>query len=242
MEPKTRADLYAAISQRKSCRKYDMTSLAAADLASIDAAIAGMEQLDPELRLTYRYSQKAKGLFHIEAPHYLVVEGSGAAGELEAAGFLFQQLDLWLNAQGLGSVWLGSSRDAETKNERDIIMMGFGRPRDNEHRRQLADFKRVPIAEMTNAPDDLAIQAVHLAPSGRNLQPWYLEQNGDGVLVYYRLPSGLAAAYKLTDLDMGIALAHYMLAARHQGRDFHFQRSDDLPAKAGWLAFGWISC
>jgi hypothetical protein len=46
--------------------------------------------------------------------------------------------------------------------------------------------------------------------------------------------------YKLTDLDMGIALCHYALACEKESRSFAFARQDDLPVKAGYVPYGII--
>jgi hypothetical protein len=156
---------------------------------------------------------------------------------------MYQQLVLWLDANDIGSVWLGSVKDAETTdndNHNDIITLAFGKSAENVHRAQ-KDFARKPITEITNAPDDICIQAAHLAPSGVNTQPWYFEKNTKDVLVYQRkLKPPLSLMYKLSDLDMGIALCHYALACKETGKPFSFARAD-LKAKPGFVSFGIIA-
>jgi hypothetical protein len=234
-------ELYESIFCRKSCRKYEPQLLPPEILAEMETAIKGFRRLDPAVKLSHRLTGKTKGMLGVKAPHYLIVSGQGKPGELECAGFLFQQLDLWFSAKGIGSVWLGASKDvAKNVTGRDIITLAFGKPAEPAHRDR-DGFKRKPIAEITNAPNDSCVQAAHLAPSGINLQPWFFEQADGQTLVYKRKPKPpLSLMYKLTDLDMGIALCHYALACEKEGRGFTFTRRDDLPVMAGYMPFGVI--
>lgn len=234
-------NLYPSIAQRKSCRKYDMKPLGTEALDKIARAIESFEPLYPDVPLDYRFTSKVKGRFHVDAPHYLIACGDGAPGEMEAAGFLFEQLALWFDAMDIGCVWLGSSKDTETTDtKQDIIVLAFGTAEGSVHR-TLDQFKRVPISDITNAPDDPCIQAVHLAPSGMNTQPWYLEKQGEKVLVYEKkLKPPLSLAYKLSDIDMGIGLCHYAVACKEAGKSFLFTRDTGIPAKQGYLPFGVI--
>ena len=235
-------NLYASISQRKSCRKYDLHPLKQEILEEIQNAVLGFEPLFPDLPLQWRFTKKVKGRFHVEAPHYVIISGQGKPGEMEHAGFLFQQLVLWFDAMDIGCVWLGASKDAETTDIKDdIIAIGFGFTTEPVHRTK-EQFKRKPIEKITNVPDDFCMQAVRLAPSGMNTQPWYFEQHTDQVHVYkQKLKPPISLIYKHADIDMGIALCHYALACKESGKSFCFSRSAALPDKAGFLPFGIIA-
>ncbi len=233
-------NLYASISQRRSCRKYDLTPLNQEMMGKIESAIMGFDPLFPESPLNWRFTNKVKGRFHVEAPHYVIISGRGNQGEMESAGFLFEQLVLWFDAMELGCVWLGESKDAEVRLKGDLIAIGFGSPTEPVHRTK-EQFKRKPIDKITNVPDDVCMQAVHLAPSGMNTQPWYFERQADKIAIYkQKLRPPISLFYKLSDIDMGIALCHYALACKEIGKRFHFLRSTALPDKAGFLPFGVI--
>lgn len=233
-------DLYSSITRRKSCRKYDMNPLEQAVLSEIENAIKSFAPLLPNAAFEYRFVQKVKGRFHVEAPHYLIASGHGQAGEMENAGFIIEQLVLWLDAMEIGSVWLGGSKDAAGGDANDIIVLAFGRAAEALHREKEA-FKRKPVESITNAPDDICIQAAHLAPSGMNTQPWYFEKQGDRVLVYkQKLKPPISLAYKLSDIDMGIGLCHYALACEKTGGAFNYKADEALPPKAGYIPFGAI--
>lgn len=234
-------NLYASITQRKSCRKYDMQPLEQSFISEIEHAIKGFCLLFPDLPLEYRFAKKVKGRFHVEAPHYLIISGQGKKGEMENTGFLFQQLVLWFDAMELGSVWLGSSKDTESGGSgKDIIVIAFGNAVGPVHRTK-GQFKRKPIGQITNMVDDVCIQAAHLAPSGMNTQPWYFERQGSKTLVYkQKLKPPISLLYKHSDIDMGIALCHYALACKESGKQFAFSQETALPEKWGYVAFGVI--
>lgn len=234
-------DVFDSISRRKSCRKYIPEPLSAKQLEEIQAVLDTCEPLFPDASLNYRFATETAGMFHVKAPHYLVVSGQGKEGEQENAGFIGQQLMLWLNAHELGGVWLGASKDATAhRKSSDIIVIAFGKPEGPPHR-ELSDFKRKHISEITNVPDDECIKAVQLAPSGMNIQPWYFEKTDDRLLVYRQLlKPPMSLAYKLTKVDMGIALRHYAVACRHFGKPFRFYAGRNADTKKGYLFFGHV--
>ena len=232
-------DLFNSISKRKACRNYISEPFSQLELEEVKEVIKSFEPLFPDVPLDYRFVTETKGMFHVKAPHYLVISGKGEEGERENAGFIGQQLMLWLNARGLGGVWLGASRDA-SKNRKpsDIIVIAFGKV-DGSPNRELSEFKRKDISEITNDTEDKGIKAIHLAPSGMNIQPWYFEKRAEKLLVYRQIlkpPKSLV--YKLTRVDMGIALCHYAVASWHYGADFDFQPGGSGPEKKGYEYFG----
>lgn len=235
-------DLYKAISTRKSVRSYTDNPLPPEKLSEVQSILDSVEPLDQKTRIQYRFAAQTKGLYHVKAPHYVIASGEGKPGEMASAGFLLQHLVLWLDTEGLGSVWLGSAKDVNKNKEgEDLIVLAFGASDESVHR-ELSEFKRKPINEITNAPEDALIQAVHLAPSGMNLQPWYLKKTEDRILLYEQILKGpVALAYKKTEVDMGIALCHYAVAAKQFNRSFSFKRSTAESDLKGYRLFGEIS-
>lgn len=232
-------NLYNSIHRRKSCRDYLGQTLPDSQLDAVHEAIKDFARLYPDVELEHRIVSQTKGPLRVQAPHYLIVSGQGRDGELESAGFLFEQLVLWFDAQELGCVWLGAARDIEAnKGGKDIIAIAFGHSTEPPHRME-TEFNRKLLKNITNDPTDACIQAVNLAPSGMNLQPWYLEKAGDKVLLYRQKSTSPASLlYKKTDVDMGIALCHYYLACKHLGKPFRFTKTSEGPDKKGYTLFG----
>ncbi|MCL2136008.1 MAG: hypothetical protein FWH40_00550 [Coriobacteriia bacterium] len=234
-------DLYDSIFSRKSTRKYNLEALGNEDILKIEDALGTFQELYEGIGYQHRIIPGIRGLLSVKAPHYLMISGSGAANELEAVGFFYEQFVLWLNANGYGSVWLGGAKDADAPSDNDLIAIAFGIAADSPHR-DLGDFDRKPMEEITNSPDDQVIAAVRLAPSGMNAQPWYFEKADGQVLVYRKnLNTPISQFYRQSDLDMGIALSHYAIALAHEGQEFDFTRTDQLPDKPRYTAFGIIA-
>lgn len=235
-------DLFNSIKKRKSCRKYIDEPLNQEELKKIEETIKSFEPLFPDLTLNYRFISETKGMFQVNAPHYLVISGNGKEGEEENAGFIGEQFMLWLNTQGLGGVWLGASKDAGKNSKKDdIIIIGFGKVEGSPNR-ELSEFKRKDISKITNDIVDKGVKAIHLAPSGMNLQPWYFKKENDKLLVYRQIiKPPMSFLYKLTRVDIGIALCHYALASKHYGVDFKFHIGGKAEKIKGYEYYGYVN-
>jgi len=199
-------------------------------LKGILNAIDGFISLYPAVTLDWGFTERMKGPFKVDALHYLINSGQGKKGEAESAGFLFQQP---MHLNGIGSVWLGGPKDVEI-NPAGIVATAFGEPKE-VIRRQRSEFRRKPIAKIINSPDDPS----HLAPSGLNPQPWYWEKTDDRLLLPKRLLKlPISLFYKLTEVDLGIALCHYALAYSHFYNPFIFKRHGAKSSNKGFQLFG----
>lgn len=234
--------LFSAITKRKSNRNFINIPLDNKQLDEMIAVLKNFELLHLDSPLDYRIVSQTKGMFNVDAPHYLIISGQGKKHEEENAGFVGQKFVLWLHTKGIGSVWQGKSKDIEkSHNENDLIIIAFGKTKDPIER-ELSDFKRKKIEAITNTPEDECIKAVHLAPSGINLQPWYFEKKDNKIIVYKQiLKVPLSLFYKTTAVDMGVALCHYALACEHFGKPFLFKSIDGKSDKKDFTLFGEIS-
>lgn len=233
-------EMYNSIFIRKSCRKYSMEKLDDSFIEEMNEVIDSFDRLDENIIINHRITNKIKGRFVVEAPHYLVISGENNVITSRNIGFIYEQLILYLHTKGIGTVWQGGSKDAVNNNENDIIIIAFGKPLD-DNKRDIAGFKRKDITEITNDVDNINIKAVHLAPSGLNKQPWYFKaDNGKNYLYKKELGFPLTLAYKHTDIDMGIALSHYMLSTRVNNFEFNFTVEDGMDDIKGYSYFGTI--
>lgn len=55
-------------------------------------------------------NKEVKGMLKIDAPHFLVFFSEPEEGYLVNAGFMLQQLDLYLSAKGIGSCYQGTAK------------------------------------------------------------------------------------------------------------------------------------
>jgi hypothetical protein len=220
---KTNMTLYETIFTRASTRKFDANPLPAETLRQIEDFIAGVKPLLPDVILTHKIvsGNEVKGMALPKAPHFLLISGKEHPHRNTCAGFLYQHAELFMYSIGLATRWLGSVKGKQA-DPNLIIGIAFGKPSEPATRKP-EDFKRKLVSEIAKGTDK-RFEAVRLAPSGMNGQPWYFVVDGDKIHVYYK-PSlgGLAGKlYSLTSLDVGIALAHLDVASEHEGKPFTF--------------------
>jgi len=237
-------NLYEQIFRRKSCRKYQVEPLSAPKLQEIEDFISGMQPLLSDVSIRHRIMgpKEVKGMLAPKAPHFAVISGKPQPYRDLCAGFLFQQLDLYLSAQGLGSCWLGVTKGREkSADETDILSICFGNPA-GELTRMPTEFKRKSLSEISIG-EDPRVEAARLAPSGRNIQPWYFIVADGMIHAYKEIPGKLwGKLYNLEELDLGIALSHLALASEAMGKPFQFEpkRQNAPPAPGGFVYAGTV--
>lgn len=151
------------------------------------------------------------------APRYVVASCEKSNEAYANVGFVLEKLDLYLQAQGFGALWYGMKLPKAAE-PGDCIVLGFGKT-EVPQRRGEADYKRLPLAEITDTPNDVA-KAVRLAPSSVNSQPWQLRFGENSVTLVYtgRGLMQLALEKKLNKIDLGIALRFAVTALEHEGK------------------------
>ena len=216
-------DLYSPIFYRKSCRDYDTTPLGAETIQQIKSFIAGVTPLLPNAEFSYKIAgqEEVKGLALPKAPHYLLISGKNQPSRNTCAGFLYQHVVLYMYSIGLAACWIAGVKGKQDDPDH-IIGIAFGKPA-KPAARTLAEFKRKPITEIAKGTDS-RLEAVRLAPSGINKQPWYFVVEGNSIHVYCQKSIGglMGKLYKLTDLDAGLALCHLAVASAREGKPFRF--------------------
>ncbi len=236
-------DLYSQMFTRKSCRKYDMTPLDSATLKQIETFIAGVKPLLPGSDISYKIvgPDEVKGLGIAKAPHYLMISGREQPLRETCAGFYYQHVELFLYSLGLATRWMAGVKYKQ--NDPDFIIgFAFGKP-DEESRRNTGEFDRKQVSEIAEGTDS-RLEAVRLAPSGMNGQPWHFIVKDDVVHVYYKESLGglMGRMYHMTALDVGIALCHMDVASEHEGKTFQFTtgRTDTPKAPDGFKYIGTV--
>lgn len=240
LEANLKEELYQAIYKRKSIRKYQEKKLSQKELTEIKNFLNEAEVLDPEIKFEAKIvnSEGVKSLLPIKSPHYLQFFSEEKGDHLLNAGFILQQLDLYLSARDLGSCWFGMAKPKkEIIAESDleyVITLVFGRPAEASLRDSIEDFDRKPLSEIKEGENhyDL-LEAVRLAPSATNGQPWYFISEEDEIHLYQLEPNFIKKFFyeKMNRIDMGIALAHLWLAAEEHNKDFKFEKLAKSPKK-----------
>nr|WP_276536693.1 nitroreductase family protein [Tissierella carlieri] len=229
-------NFYDIIFKRKSIRKYDLSSLDNNILQELLDYIGNLKPMykNIEVQMKIVTGEVVRNLFPIKAPYYLLVYSEEKEKHITNAGFMLQQVDLFLSANGIGSCWAGLTQPKkEIANESKlnyIIALAFGKPAENIHRDNLSEFKRKAIAEIrNNGEKDELLEAVRLAPSAVNSQPWYFKVDKNKIHAYC-VKSNLIKGIiynRLNQIDMGIGICHLCIAAKHLGEDYIFISDKD---------------
>ncbi|MBQ1251561.1 MAG: nitroreductase [Firmicutes bacterium] len=230
--------LYDMIGQRKSFRKYKDIPVDEEVLAKVLAFIKDAKALYPEINV----DAEILGREHIRTlmtwmpQQCIAIYSTEHEWDLENVGFIFQQVDLYIQSLGLGSCWVGLGRPkgAAVKNkendEKFVILLTIGHP-DETLRTDVSQFKRKSLSEISDTVDE-ALEPARLAPSAVNSQPWYFLHE-DGIYHLFRTKPRSIKGRSLNDfnrMDVGIVLAHMYVA---HPDTFSFFRGDHPEWKNG---------
>jgi hypothetical protein len=223
----TNSQLYNAIFRRRSIRKYDMSPLPADTIEKLQEYASVAKPLDESIRYEFAYlgSADVKNLLPIKAPHYICLYSEKKGNYLMNAGFLLQQIDLYLSDNHLASCWLGMAKPAKgvpvlMNGLEFVIMLAFGNTTEPLHRASTSEFKRKNLPEISSVVGaNELLEPVRLAPSASNTQPWFFSGDLDHISVSRKKLNLLKAQVygKMNQIDIGISLFHLWLSLDHQG-------------------------
>ena len=200
--------LQEMIFHRKSCRSFTNVPVDGAMLETIKAF--PMKPLHPGIKVRWDIvsREQVKCICPWTTPQLIAVYSEETDGWQENAGFLFQQMELYLQSLGLGVCWLGMGRmnpktAPQVAGMQFVILLAFGHPKGDRLRHDLKQFKRKTPEQIADRPDP-RLEPARLAPSAVNSQPWYFVHDEDTVHAYCKS--------KGNRLDVGIALSNLYVA------------------------------
>lgn len=225
------------IYKRLSVRKYTSEVLGASAVYKINEFLEDTKRLYPDIRIRMEVvgKENVRCLLPWIPNHAVVFYSEEKEGYLENAGFIFQQLDLYLQDQGFGTCWLGMGRlNTVAKSQikdglKFVIMLGVGYP-DEAFRTNLSQFNRKALAEISDT-EDSRLEPARLAPSSCNSQPWYFVHDKEQIHVYCSKKGFIRNKFlgEMNRIDMGIAIAHMYVA---NPDSFKFFKTGNIPEVA----------
>lgn len=228
--------------KRKSVRSYSSQRFSDETKLEIAQAIKELTPLYDDAVTNFKLVPE--NLIHgevkgkaVKAPYYIIISAEKADGYLENAGYMAEQLVIWLAEKGIGSCYIGM---VWPRNVNDIegeycITLALGYPSEKESFRQSEEeFKRKDledylIGDKENDFLEPFIRYARLAPSAVNKQPVVYEMNGAGIVAYRRKPGKIAYLDKMQRIDMGISLSHIFMYAREKGYHVDYYKDDVTP-------------
>ena len=211
-------EFYPMIFKRKSFhlfRNAGSEKLTPEELKDIEAAYADFEPLYPDIRTAIRIVPAAKVNFKRDAEYCILLYSEKKDNYLMNAGYIGEQLDLYLVSRNIGTLWFGIGKPdiASCDGLAFVIMIAIRKISDEtKYRKDMFKSKRKPLEE-TWEGDPLGVaDIVRFAPSACNSQPWFVRNDGEKLTVFrYKKPGkrgimpAAAVAY-YNRIDIGIYL------------------------------------
>ena len=261
------------IRARKSVRSFDGAPLRDADREKLAAYLAQIEtpfDLPMDFRIL---DAKEHGLSSpVVTGTELYAAGKLRRGPMAeiAFGFAFEKFVLYALSLGVGTVWIAGTMDrpaferamelADDEFMPAVTPLGYPSTkralRDAAMRRVIRADSRLPFETLffdggfdrpmaADAAGDWggALEAVRWAPSAVNKQPWRIVRDGETFHFYLKRSLPADAKGDVQKLDVGIALAHFVLVTEEQGvrggvvtADPGIAHAEDLSYLLSWRA------
>lgn len=235
--------LMETIFQRKSVREFQMETLDEKFLKSIETYFTTLLPLQKEqsskiviIDAVHQVNEK-KGMFHIKAPYYLAFYTKKTEDYMLNAGYLMEQMLLYLSSKGLGTCFVASdclARPKEEDKEVYVIALAFGFPVNS--RKVHFKIPKLPVKEICVFKEEVdttikaMVDAVRKAPSSLNSQPWRLVAYNNRIHLFAKSEK-YSMSRKWRMFNMGIALAHILMIAEDLWIDATVSQLPDIANK-----------
>lgn len=214
----TGREYYPEIFRRKSFHLFRDTGsdkISGEELEEIRAAWDSFGKLCPDIRTGIRIVPAKDVNFKRDAEYCILIYSENKENRLMNAGYLGEQLDLYLVSRNIGTLWYGlGNPDEPTYDGMDfVIMMAVHKISDeSKFRKDMFKAKRKSLGEIWSG-DTLGIgEIARFAPSACNSQPWLVKNTGDTLeITRYKKQARVgimspAKAFYYNRIDMGIFL------------------------------------
>lgn len=241
-------DLKDMIYRRKSIRSYTNEPLNNEMIDEIHNFVESVDPLYPDIKVKMEIVERSqvKCICPWTTPQIIIIFSEEKPGYLENVGFIFQQLELYLQSKGIGTCWLGMGKltaedvfaEAKENGLEYVMMIAFGHPKGNAMRDGKDAFKRKALADIADFPDE-KLEPARFAPSSINSQPWYFVHEGQWIHTYCSHKGVISKRLGNTNqIDIGIALAHMFVANQET---FKFEKLVEVEEKKGYTYIGSFS-
>ena len=155
---------------------------------------------------------------------------------LQNIGFIGEQLDLYLVANNIGTLWYGIGKiDDNYYNGLEFVtMMAICKVPSDSFRKDMFKSKRKEVVDIWEGDNYLDIaNIVRFAPSSCNTQPWKVRENNNELEIYrYKNPSkrGIMPIKKIVYqnlIDIGIFILFISIVLTKNGYSYSLDLFDD---------------
>ena len=196
------------------------------ELGSLMKAYESFEKLYPDIRTAIKIVPAAKVNFKRDAEYCVLIYSEKKDNYLLNAGYVGEQLDLYLVSRDIGTLWFGIGKpDEPTYDGLDyVIMLAIRKVSDRSlYRKDMFKAKRKPLAEIWEGDTRGVAEIARFAPSACNTQPWFVKNAGNELEVYrYRkpgkrgiMPAKAVAYYNRIDIGIFICILEICMAEKN---------------------------
>lgn len=197
------------------------------ELEALKNVYNSFDRLYPDIRTAIRIVPASKVNFKRNAEYCVLIYSEKKENYLMNAGYIGEQLDLYLVSQNIGTLWFGIGKPDEGQYDGlDYVIMIAIHKVSNEslYRKDMYQSKRKSLAEIWKGETLGVAEIARFAPSACNSQPWFVNNQGDVIEVYrYRKPGkrGIMPAHAVAyfnRIDIGIFLCIMEICMAEQKR------------------------
>lgn len=222
-------NLYSAIFKRKSFHLFTNAGsekIVISDLEALRKAYDAFNKLYPEIRTAIRIVPAAKVNFKRDAEYCVLIYSEKKDNYLMNAGYIGEQMDLYLVSQNIGTLWFGIGKpDEPVYDGLDyVIMIAIHKISDESlFRKDMFKAKRKPLEEIWTGDSLGVAEIARFAPSACNTQPWFVKNSGDVLEVYrYKktgkrgiMPAKSVAYYNRIDIGIFLCILEICMAEQN---------------------------
>ena len=225
--------LYEDIFKRKSFHLFRNVGTDRIDNSELDEiahAFNGFDSLYPEIKTAIRILPASEVNFKRDAEYCILIYSEKKDNYLMNAGYIGQQLDLYLVHHNIGSLWFGIGKpDKETYEGLDYVIMIAVHKINNQslYRKDMFKAKRKPLEKIWIGETLGIAEIARFSPSACNSQPWFVKnENGTLIVSRYKQPGkrGIMPAKAVSyfnRIDLGIFLCILELCMVHNNINFN---------------------
>jgi len=237
-------NIYDVIYQRKSIRHFKWEPIPQKTLSLIikyQKEVMAFDHSIPykiEMVENLQEQQIIKGVLKSKAPYYLVFYSEVKEGYLKNAGYIMQQIVLYMALKRVGSCYLGGTKVLPTVNSegmKQVMVLAFGLPNEELYR-NCEKANRRPMKELCVFKEEVddyvrkVLNAARFAPSSMNIQPWRFVVYNNRIHLFAKKELPFFQKKSL-DFDLGIVLAHIMLALEEFWLEGKIVKNDQMAEK-----------
>jgi nitroreductase len=201
-----------------------------------------IEGITVEFKLVSNIETKQgfRGPLNIKAPYYICISSEEKDDYLLNAGYLMEQLNLYIVTKGLGTCFMMGAPGHSLKSTmkyKYVVALAFGKTslslyRDSSQSKRLPEKEVVVYKEEVSSDIKQVLTAARLAPSSFNNQPWRFVVYKNRIHIFAKKNPLIAKALDHNKtIDIGIMMANLLLAAEELWVDVTLTKSDTIMSK-----------